>query len=539
MSENISPKQIAYSYARFSSAEQRDGNSLKRQLDMARKWCDSRQIELDESLVDEGISGFDGRNLEAGALGVFLEKCRNEEIPKKSILIVEAFDRLTRMKKSRAHKLFWELLEYVDLVVLRLGDDLITEDRVDEDDSLIYNIVASLNLSHMESKQKSDRLNMAWHEKRAKAEQGILMSEQIPAWFKVEVYDGKSKIDPKTQVIKLRTHRHKPPQALVSLIPERAKVVKDIFRWYTKGVPLRGIVKKLNQNGVETFGDSEFWRGSTISKYLNYHQAYGGYQLGQMRTTADGKRERVLGDVVKNYLPKVVSEKTWKSVQQVRQTGTFKGSRAEQNPLSSLCRCSRCGGGLKRKTYGPKKGRPKFLCSKHDSGMKCDFKPVIIEDAVEALEVFFARWELKNAWDAIADGSDKDKTRLLEIKKLLDQAVKKYPSTEISKLIFKLNEEKRKIELKRKHKVVGSEKGFLDAIDKFRESTIPQERNYALRKIIEKIIVYSKDDLEIHFKGGKKPIRANNLVKKRSSLSIKRKPKNAVTSLKKSALQLA
>jgi hypothetical protein len=379
---------------------------------------------------------------------------------------------------------------------------------------------------------------MAWHEKRAKAEQGHLMSERLPAWFKVEVYDGKSKIDPKTQVVKLRTHRHKPPQALVSLIPERAKVIKDIFRWYTNGISLRGIVKKLNQNGVETFGDSEFWRGSTIDKYLNYHQAYGGYQLGEMRTTADGKRERVLGDVVKNYLPKVVSKKTWESVQQVRQTGTFKGSRPEQNELASLCRCSKCGGGLTRKTY-KSKAKPKLICTKHSAGIKCNFKAVVIEEAVGALEVFFARWELTNAWDAIADGTDKDKRRLLEINKALDEAVKQYPSTQISQLIFKLNEEKRKIELRRKNKVVGSEKGFLDAIDKFRESDIPQERNYALRKIIEKIVVYSKDDLEVHFKGAKKPIRAKNLVRKRLSLSIKRKPKNVFAGLEKSALQPA
>ena len=111
-------------------------------------------------------------------------------------------------------------------------------------------------------------------------------------------------------------------------------------------------------------------------------------------------------------------------------------------------------------------------------------------------------------------GSDKDKEKLIDINKSLDLAVKQYPSTQISKLIFKLNEEKRKIELRRKHKVVGSEKGFLDAIDKFRESDTQQEQNFALRKIIEKIVVYGKNDLEVHFKGAKKPIRINNLTKR-------------------------
>jgi DNA invertase Pin-like site-specific DNA recombinase len=541
MRENFNKKQIAYSYARFSSSEQRGGSSLKRQLDMAREWCDERpNIELDESLTDEGISAFEGSHLVSGALGIFLEKCRNGEIPKKSILIVEAFDRLTRMKQSEANKLFWTLLEYVDLVVLRLGDDLITEDRVNEDPTLIYGIITSLNLGHMESKQKSERLKRAWNEKRVKAEQGYLMTEKMPAWLKIEDYDGNSKIDPKTQMIKFRTHRTKAPQVVVSLIEERAKVVKDIFKWYTKGVPLREIQRKLNAQKIETFGGAEYWQKSSIDKILNYHQTYGGYQLGEYRTNEEGsKRERLeVGDVIKNYYPKVISEKVWKSVQQARQTGNFKGARAEKNALASLCVCPKCGCALKRKTYSYK-SKPRLICSKHEAGIKCDFKSVVIEDVVESLKVFLAKWENNNAWEAIKIGSDKDKLKLLEINRSLDEAVKQYPSTQISKLIFKLNEEKRKIELRRKHKVVGSEKGFLDAIDTFRTSDIQSEQNFALRKIIEKIIVFEKHDLQVHFKGAKKPIRGNNLVKAKIPKTLRRKPRNIFSGLEKKALKPA
>lgn len=515
MRENFNKKQIAYSYARFSSSEQRGGNSLKRQIDMAREWCDKHEnIYLDESLSDEGISAYSGNHIETGALGVFLEKCRNDEIPKKSILIVEAFDRLTRMKKSRAHPLFWELLEYVDLVILRMGDEIITEQRMDEDDGIIWQIVSLINLAHMESKQKSERLNRAWNEKRVKAAQGYLMTERIPAWMKIENYDGKSKIDPKTQMIKFRTHRTKAPQVVVSLIEDRAKVVKDIFKWYTKGVPIREIQRKLNAQKIEPFGRADYWHKSAIDKILNYHQTYGGIQLGEYRTNEEGtKRERLeVGDVIKNYFPKVISEKVWGNVQQARQNGNFKGARPEQNALASLCVCPKCGGALKRKSYG-NKSKPRLICSKHEAGLKCDFKSVVIEEVVQSLKVFLTKWENNNAWEAIINGSDKDKKRLLEINNDLDQAIKQFPGTQISKLIFKLNEEKRKIELRRKHKVVGSEKGFLDAIDIFRTSDVQSEQNFALRKIIEKILVFGKHDLQVHFNGAKKPVRGNNLVK--------------------------
>ena len=541
MRENFNKKQIAYSYARFSSSEQRGGSSLKRQIDMAREWCDKHEnIYLDESLSDEGVSAFKGNHLETGALGVFLEKCRNGEIPKKSILIVEAFDRLTRMKKSRAHPLFWELLQYVDLVILRMGDEIITEQRMDEDDGIIWQIVSLINLAHMESKQKSERLNRAWNEKRVKAEQGYLMTERIPAWMKIEDYDGKSKIDPKTQMIKFRTHRTKASQVVVSLIEDRAKVVKDIFKWYTTGVGIREIQRKLNALNIPTFGRSDYWHKSAIDKILDYHQTYGGIQLGEYRTNEEGtKRERLeVGDVIKNYFPKVISEKVWKSVQQARQTGNFKGARPEQNALASLCVCPKCGSALKRKSYA-KKSKPRLICSKHEAGIKCDFKSVIIEDVVESLKVFLAKWENNNAWEAIKSGSDKDKLKLLEINRTLDEAVKQYPSTQISNLIFKLNEEKRKIELRRKHKVVGSEKGFLDAIDTFRTSDVQSEQNFALRKIIEKIIVFDKHDLQVHFKGAKKPIRGNKLVKKKIPKTLRRKTRNIFSGLEKKALKPA
>ena len=244
-----------------------------------------------------------------------------------------------------------------------MGDEIITEQRMDEDDGIIWQIVSLINLAHMESKQKSERLNRAWNEKRVKAEQGYLMTEQVPAWMKIEDYDGKSKIDPKTQMIKFRTHRTKAPQVVVSLIPERAKVVKNIFTWYTNGVPIREIQRKLNAQNIKPFGKAPFWRKSTVDKYLNYPQTYGAYQPGEYRINEEGKKEKIeVGDVIKNYFPKVISEKVWKNVQQARQTGNFKGARPEQNALASLCVCPKCGSGLKRKSYGDKsKPRLKVL----------------------------------------------------------------------------------------------------------------------------------------------------------------------------------
>lgn len=53
-----------YSYVRFSSAKQRDGNSLERQQDTAAKIAERYDLELDSTAYhDLGMSAFKGKML--------------------------------------------------------------------------------------------------------------------------------------------------------------------------------------------------------------------------------------------------------------------------------------------------------------------------------------------------------------------------------------------------------------------------------------------------------------------------------------------
>jgi DNA invertase Pin-like site-specific DNA recombinase len=58
--------QHAYSYVRFSSPAQALGDSLRRQVEKGRAYCAKHGLTLDESLRDEGLSGYHG----AGYRGV-------------------------------------------------------------------------------------------------------------------------------------------------------------------------------------------------------------------------------------------------------------------------------------------------------------------------------------------------------------------------------------------------------------------------------------------------------------------------------------
>ncbi|MBO0111153.1 recombinase family protein, partial [Listeria monocytogenes] len=72
----------AYSYMRFSSAAQREGDSLRRQLQAAKDWAAARpDVELDTTTRDLGVSAYKGEHRVRGALASFLKRIEQGDIP--------------------------------------------------------------------------------------------------------------------------------------------------------------------------------------------------------------------------------------------------------------------------------------------------------------------------------------------------------------------------------------------------------------------------------------------------------------------------
>src|SRR5690242_14410049 len=84
-----------YSYIRFSTPEQKLGDSLRRQVEAAKGWAARRGLQFDETLRDEGKSAYRGTHRTKGHLGRFLSRVENGEVPKGSVLVVENTDRLS------------------------------------------------------------------------------------------------------------------------------------------------------------------------------------------------------------------------------------------------------------------------------------------------------------------------------------------------------------------------------------------------------------------------------------------------------------
>src|SRR5438552_11831218 len=107
---------LAYSYVRFSHPSQAEGDSLRRQTEAARQWCERNGVRLDTTttLHDLGKSAYTGwhrKNPDRHALAAFLKLVEQGKVPRGSVLIIENLDRLTREHIQPALLLVLNLLQ--------------------------------------------------------------------------------------------------------------------------------------------------------------------------------------------------------------------------------------------------------------------------------------------------------------------------------------------------------------------------------------------------------------------------------------------
>src|SRR5437016_5118365 len=126
----------AYSYVRFSSPAQAEGDSLRRQTEAARVWCERNSVRLDESttLHDLGRSAYTGKhreNPDRHALAAFLKLVEQGRVPRGSYLIIENLDRLSREHIQPALLLALNLLQAGIRLVQLKPTEMVFDDQSD------------------------------------------------------------------------------------------------------------------------------------------------------------------------------------------------------------------------------------------------------------------------------------------------------------------------------------------------------------------------------------------------------------------------
>lgn len=272
----------AYSYLRFSKSSQAEGDSIRRQSDYTRRYCEERGLVLDQSLnlEDRGVSAWRGRNVRDGALGRFISACEAGVIPRGSALIVENIDRLSRQSPRKTVTLLSRLLDDFGLEVhlTMLGKVFRPDQGEDEGIDLILAVAMAMR-AHDESEAKSKRLREAFAQKRLAAARGeTILSKSLP-WF-------------------LTLKKSK-----VVCPPDRASVVKKIFQLTARGHSSNQIARILNSKKTPTWRPKQLeWSAARVRDLVRSDSP-----LGTLRQTPKIALEGRTHEV-HSYYPKIISE---------------------------------------------------------------------------------------------------------------------------------------------------------------------------------------------------------------------------------------
>lgn len=358
---------LAFSYVRFSTPEQARGDSFRRQAAAATKLAAERGWQLsDVPLHDLGKSAFRGGNARDGKLGEFLDAIEAGRVPKGSILIIEALDRLTRENP-------WDAVSVLSRII-RAGVSIATtmNGRVYGTESAgaggpsfeMVEIVVLLAQGHEESRKKSERHLANWRNKRdwATGPHRVPMTARIPAWLQVSA-DGRS----------------------FELVQERVEIVRGIFQQYLDGMGTHAIAYELNDKGIKPFGKARFWHRSYVSKVLESRAVLGEFTPHVIQHEG-GRKVRVPLTPIAGYFPAVVDAETFSRVSAMRSSKRAPSGRGTRRSVShvlaGLARCERCGAALVRVNKGARGGALKLVCYRVKSRAGCD-APSIRLDPVE------------------------------------------------------------------------------------------------------------------------------------------------------------
>lgn len=349
-------KKKAFSYLRFSTPEQAQGDSFRRQTTMATAYAARMGLDLDSSLTfhDLGVSAFRGANAETGRLADFLEAVRAGLVPQGSYLLVEALDRLSRLTPRRALRVLEAIVDSGVTVVTLNDERTYTTGSLDAEPFELMGAIMLFIRASEESATKARRLKAAWDGKRLTASTKPLTA-QVPAWIKLE--------------------RNATGAALV-LLPERALIVRRIFAETLAGHGQHAIAQRLTADGVPCFGRAVHWHRTYISKILGNPATHGVFTPHEYRHEGT-KRTRSPLEPVAGYYPPVISLEAFQEVHRMAGTAHKVKARAGQvvNLFGGLATCPLCASTMTRvnKGTGPKGGKPKLVCAKAKAGAGCEY----------------------------------------------------------------------------------------------------------------------------------------------------------------------
>ncbi len=363
----------AYSYVRFSSPKQREGDSLRRQTEKAAKYASDNGLELDTelNLHDLSVSAFRGDNAKTGKLSAFLKAVDDGSVPPGSFLLIENIDRLTRDDILEASELFLGIIRRGIVVVTLTNGMSYSRAELKDTPHLMMMIVLELIRANLESARKAQLSADNYRQKRVVAAQSGAGSKpftrMLPAWLRFNT---------DTKMIEADT--------------ARAEVVGTIFEKASEGWGQHRIAHWLNESGVPTFGGvgaqrrAQMWNRSYVKKLLSNRAVIGTFTPQQRTEDGSGKRKRKPLEAIEGYFPAIIDRDVFERVASRMKATAARGRNASAEPASifaGVLQCARCGGVATRVAKG---AHVYLVCSKAHRKSGCKYLAVPYKDVEKA-----------------------------------------------------------------------------------------------------------------------------------------------------------
>ena len=322
----------AISYVRFSTPKQALGDSLRRQLERTKKYCDTHRLTLDETLRDEGMSGYKGEHRKNGHLGLFLAAVEAGRVPRGTYLILEHLDRFSRENPLIALTNLISLINAGIQVVTLFDERTYTSTSKTIGDDLI-GAIRYMIVAHGESSRKADLIKETWDGKRQSLATGErkVLTHTCPAW--VDVVNGEFVANGRGKA-----------------------TVRRIFELVANGMSTYGVCQLLNAEKVPALSGNKKdkktgepigrgWNTARISEIIKSDAPLGWFQPYRR----EGAKRVKVGEPIKEYYPKIVSQELANRARYQLSTRSFAGEgsgangKSMTNLFSGLSKCALCG----------------------------------------------------------------------------------------------------------------------------------------------------------------------------------------------------
>ena len=500
-------------YCRVSTDEEEQKNSYQAQIEYyTDKINKNPEWQMAGIFADEGITGTQAKNRPE-----FLKMIRLCRQGKIDVILTKSLSRFARNTVDSLN--YIRELRTLGIAVISEKENINT---LTAESEMLITIMSCFAQAESESISK----NVAWGIRQ------IFKNGNVPMQYK-----------------KLLGYK-KGADGNAEIVSDEAEIVKEIYRCYLDGASLNQIADMLNNRGLTTKGSNSPYRKEVIQRILT-NEKYTGDALLQKTYITDcitKKSRKNNGELpmylVKNHHEPIISRTDFNRVQEEmarrsakrsiaeKLTKTEQGKYSAKYALSELLICGECGSHYRRVTWTAKGFKEiKWRCiNRIQYGKKnCHSSPTIDEQAlhkaiISAINEFCEvkdevakalRESITEVLDPNLNGSiQAAQQRIDELAHNIDELIKlaNVPETAATAMadIEKFSEEMKTLREfieTEKAKQIAVQRGSaeLDAILKRLEKedfTMTEYNDVAVRQLIEKVTVESKNVITVAFKGG-------------------------------------